>query len=247
MSPLRDTIAMSCALIAAVQLTVFAASSLGDAFQELGDRFAQEQRGAAGIAFNFAGSQELRTQIEHGARADVAAFADEAQLRSLADAGLAAPPSIFARNSLSLVVPRGNPAGIRTLRDLPRARRIVVGDASVPVGAYTVRVLDAAAARYGSGFLEAVQARIASRELNVRQVLAKVSLGEADAAFVYRTDAAHARASVEAIDLPPGLNVEAAYPVATLRDAPHPELAAAFVRLVLSPEGRAILARHGFQ
>src|SRR3954468_23011377 len=112
MSPPRDTTPMSWALVAALQLTVFAASSLGDAFQELGDRFARDQRDAVSLAFNFAGSQELRTQIEHGARPDVAAFADEAQLRRLAAAGLAAPPSIFARNSLALVVPRGNPARI---------------------------------------------------------------------------------------------------------------------------------------
>src|SRR3954468_18172737 len=113
MSPLRDTSGMAWALVAALQLTGFAASSLGDAFQELGDRFAQEQRGAVSVAFNFAGSQELRTQIEHGARADVAAFADEAQLRTLSAAGLAGPSSVFARNALALVVPRGNPAGIR--------------------------------------------------------------------------------------------------------------------------------------
>jgi molybdate transport system substrate-binding protein len=246
MSRLRDTASMPWALIAAVELTVFAASSLGDALQELGRRFAQEHRGAT-VAFNFAGSQELRTQLEHGARADVAAFADELQLQTLVREGLAGPPSIFARNQPALIVPKGNPAGLRSLRDLPRARRIVFGDPSVPVGAYTARVLDAADARYGPGFRQAVEARVVSRELNVRQVLAKVSLGEADAAIVYRTDALAARNTVETVVIPAELNVEAAYPIAALRNAPEPELASAFVRLVLSPEGQAILARHGFR
>lgn len=237
---------MAWALLAATQLTVFAASSLGDAFQELGRRFGEENRGVA-VIFNFAGSQELRTQLEHGARADLAAFADELQLRALAGEGLAGPPAIFAHNQPALIVPRGNPAGIRDLRDLPRARRIVVGDPSVPVGAYTLRVLDAASARYGAAFRQAVEARVASRELNVRQVLAKVSLGEADAAIVYRTDALAARSAVESVPIPPELNVDAAYSIATLRDSPRPELAAAFLRLVLSPEGHAILSRYGFR
>src|SRR4051812_1031441 len=124
MSRLRDTATMAWALVAAVELTVFAASSLGGAFQEIGKRFAQEHRGAT-VAFNFAGSQELRTQLEHGARADVAAVADELQLRRLLEEGLAGPPSVFARNQPALIVPRGNPAALRELRDLPRARRIV--------------------------------------------------------------------------------------------------------------------------
>lgn len=246
MSRVRDTPGMAWGLLAAVELTVFAASSLGGAFQELGNRFAQEHGGVT-VAFNFAGSQELRTQLEHGARADVAAFADELQLRTLVEGNLASPSSIFARNRLALIVPRGNPARLHDLGDLPRARRIVLGDPSVPVGAYALRVLDAAAARYGKGFRQAVEARVVSRELNVRQVLAKVSLGEADAAIVYRTDALAARETVETVAIPPELNVEAAYPIAVLRNAPQPEQADAFVRLVLSGEGQAILARHGFR
>jgi molybdate transport system substrate-binding protein len=237
---------MAWALLAAAQLTVFAASSLRDAFQQLGQRFEEEHPGVA-VAFNFAGSQELRTQLEHGARADVAAFADEAQFRTLASAGLVGPSSIFAHNQLALVVPRGNPSAILGLQDLPRARRIVVGDPSVPIGSYTLRLLDAASARYGAGFRQMVEARVSSRELNVRQVLAKVSLGEADAAVVYRSDALAARGTVEPVPIPPELNLDARYPIAALRNAPQPELAAAFIRLVLSFDGRDVLARHGFQ
>jgi molybdate transport system substrate-binding protein len=235
-----------CALLAAAQLTVFAASSLRDAFQDLGRSFEQQHPGTS-VSFNFAGSQELRTQVEHGARADVLASADPRTLRALVDAGLALQPQVFARNEPVIVVPAGNPAGIHSLADLPRARRLVVGAPEVPIGEYTVRILEAASRRYGPAFGAAVEARIASRELNVRQVLAKVALGEADAAIVYRTDALASRGAAEVISIPLELNVVAEYPIAVLRDAPTPGLARAFVELVLSSAGQAALARHGFQ
>jgi len=235
-----------CALLAAAQLTVFAASSLRDAFQDLGRIFEQEHPGTS-LSFNFAGSQELRTQVEHGARADVLASADPRTLRALAGAGLSLEPQVFARNEPVIVVPVGNPAGIDALADLPRARRLVVGAPEVPIGEYTVRILEAASRRYGPAFGAAVESRVASRELNVRQVLAKVALGEADAAIVYRTDALASRGAVEVISIPPQLNVVAEYPIALLRGAARPGLARAFVELVLSSAGQAVLARHGFQ
>jgi molybdate transport system substrate-binding protein len=235
-----------CALLAAAQLTVFAASSLRDAFQDLGRIFEQQHPGTS-VSFNFAGSQELRTQVEHGARADVLASADPRTLRALAGAGLSLEPQVFARNEPVIVVPVGNPAGIDALADLPRARRLVVGAPEVPIGEYTVRILEAASRRYGPAFGAAVESRVASRELNVRQVLAKVALGEADAAIVYRTDALASRGAVEVISIPPQLNVVAEYPIALLRGAPRPGLARAFVELVLSSAGQAVLARHGFQ
>jgi molybdate transport system substrate-binding protein len=235
-----------CALLAVAQLTVFAASSLRDAFQDLGRNLEQQHPGTS-VSFNFAGSQELRTQVEHGARADVLASADPRTLRALADAGLAMQPQVFARNEPVIVVPAGNPAGIHSLADLPRARRLVVGAPEVPIGEYTVRILEAASRRYGPAFGAAVESRVASRELNVRQVLAKVALGEADAAIVYRTDALVSRGAVEVISIPPELNVVAEYPIAVLRGAPRPGLARAFIELVLSSAGQAALARHGFQ
>jgi len=235
-----------CALLAAAQLTVFAASSLRDAFQDLGRSFEQQHPGTS-VSFNFAGSQELRTQVEHGARADVLASADPRTLRALAGAGLSLEPQVFARNEPVIVVPVGNPAGIDALADLPRARRLVVGAPEVPIGEYTVRILEAASRRYGPAFGAAVESRVASRELNVRQVLAKVALGEADAAIVYRTDALASRGAVEVISIPPQLNVVAEYPIALLRGAARPGLARAFVELVLSSAGQAVLARHGFQ
>src|SRR5882762_10283735 len=235
-----------CALLAVAQLTVFAASSLRDAFQDLGRNLEQQHPGTS-VSFNFAGSQELRTQVEHGARADVFASADPRTLRALAGAGLALEPQVFARNEPVIVVPAGNPAGIHSLADLPRARRLVVGAPEVPIGEYTVRILEAASRRYGPAFGAAVEARVVSRELNVRQVLAKVTLGEADAAIVYRTDAASSKQNVEVIAIPADLNVQAEYPIAVLTRSKQPALAGEFVRLVLSPSGGEVLARFGFR
>ncbi|MFL5312037.1 MAG: molybdate ABC transporter substrate-binding protein [Myxococcales bacterium] len=228
------------------ELVVFAASSLREAFAGLGETFERQHPGTK-VIFALAGSQELRTQIEHGAPADVFASADWRHMRALMAAQLVASPRTFARNEPVLVVPRDNPAGLRTLADLPRARRIVVGAPEVPIGAYTVRILDAASRRYGGGFRSSVEARVVSRELNVRQVLSKVALGEADAAVVYRTDARNPGPAVEVIPIPPELNVLAEYPVAVIENAKEPSLARQFVDLLLSSEGQATLARFGFQ
>jgi molybdate transport system substrate-binding protein len=227
------------------EVVVFAAASLREAFAELGERFEREHAGTK-VLFNLSGSQQLRTQVEHGAPADVFASADQKHMHALVAAKLAAAPRTFARNEPVLVVQKGNPAGLGGLNDLPQAKRIVVGLPEVPIGAYTLRILDAASKRFGADFRAKVEARVVSRELNVRQVLAKVSLGEADAAIVYRTDAATAKESVETIAIPADLNVLAEYPIAVLTRARQPELARGFVELVLSPAGRQVLARFGF-
>jgi molybdate transport system substrate-binding protein len=228
------------------EVVVFAAASLRESFAEMGALFEASHPGSK-VRFNLAGSEELRTQIENGAPADVFASADQKHMRALVAARLAAEPRVFARNEPVLVVPKGNPAGIASLRDLPRAKRIVVGTPEVPIGAYTLRILDAAAKRYGEDFRSGVEARVVSRELNVRQVLAKVSLGEADAAVVYRTDAQAVGKSVEVISIPSELNVVAEYPIALLVRAKTRPLARQFVDLVLSPRGREVLHRFGFR
>lgn len=226
-------------------LLVFAASSLREAFNDLARLFEKQNRGVT-VEINLAGSQELRTQIENGAPADVFASADWKQMQALVSAGIAGPARVFASNQPVIAVPAGNPAGIHRLADLARARRIVVGAPEVPIGAYTVRILEAADRRYGAGFRGRVEARVASRELNVRQVLAKVTLGEADAAIVYRTDAEATR-GVSIVEIPPELNALAEYPIAALARSRQPAVAAAFVALVLSQAGREVLARHGFR
>ncbi|HYZ90145.1 MAG TPA: molybdate ABC transporter substrate-binding protein [Myxococcales bacterium] len=244
------TLALVLALASAAQaaprrdLTVFAAASLREALQELAASFERQHPGAA-VSLALAGSQELRTQIENGAPADVFASADLKHMQALAAQKLVSAPRIFARNEPVIVVPKGNPAAIGSLRDLPRAQRIVIGTPEVPIGEYTLRILDAASRRFGADFGARVEARVVSREVNVRQVLSKVALGEAEAAIVYRTDAAVSKA-VEVISIPPELNVVAQYPVAVVSGAKEAALGREFIELLLSPAGQEILARFGF-
>ncbi|HWE23230.1 MAG TPA: molybdate ABC transporter substrate-binding protein, partial [Myxococcales bacterium] len=227
------------------ELTVFAAASLREAFREIAKEFERSHPGTS-VSLALAGSQELRTQIENGAPADVFASADSRHMEELAGKKLVVAPRIFARNEAVVVVPKGNPAGIGGLSDLPRATRVVVGTPEVPIGAYTQRILDAASLRYGADFRRRVEARVVSREVNVRQVLAKIALGEADAAIVYRTDAATSGA-VQAIAIPPELNVVAQYPVALVSGAREPALAREFIELLLSPAGERTLVKFGFR
>jgi molybdate transport system substrate-binding protein len=226
-------------------VTVMAAASLREAFEDLGRQLEAEHPGVK-VRVSFAGSQELRTQIENGARADVFASADTKHMAALAKAGLALAPRTFARNEPVVIVLKGNPAGVRSLADLPKAKRLVIGVDNVPIGTYTLQILDKANAKLGTDFKDRVLARVVSRELNVRQVLAKVSLGEADAGVVYRTDAVTAADKVELVAIDADLNVTAEYPVAVLKEAPQPKLAQAFVDLLLSAEGQKRLAASGF-
>ena len=227
------------------ELTVFAAASLKEIIEDLGKDFEASTPGVK-VRLNLAGSQELRAQIEHGARADLFASADEKHMDALDKAGLVTAPKIFARNQPVVVVPRGNPSGIASFADLPKAKRLVIGTPEVPIGNYTLQILDKAGATLGKDFKERVLSRVVSRELNVRQVLAKVTLGEADAGVVYRTDAAVAKDKVEVIAIPPELNVTTAYPVAVLKNAPQGETAGAFMAFLLSPDGQKRLAAAGF-
>jgi molybdate transport system substrate-binding protein len=216
------------------ELLVFAAASLREPLEALARDF--EAATGAAVRLNLAGSQELRAQLEHGARADVFASADLRHLDALASSGLVEPGRVFARNRPVIVVPRGNPAGITGFADLARARRVVIGAPEVPIGAYTARMLERAG----------VVPRVVSRELNVRQVLAKVVLGEADAGIVYRSDARSAGDKVDTIAIPDEIVVIAVYPVAVTRRARQPELARRFVDLLLSREGQRRLAAAGF-
>ncbi|HEY1904869.1 MAG TPA: molybdate ABC transporter substrate-binding protein [Myxococcaceae bacterium] len=226
-------------------LTVFAATSLRDAFGSLGAAFEREHPGAK-VQFNFAGSQELRTQIENGAPADVFASADHKHMDAAHKAGLVDAPRPFANNAPVIVVPADNPAKVASLKDLASVKRLVIGTPEVPIGYYTLQILDKAKAQYGADFPARVQARVVSRELNVRQVLTKVSLGEADAGIVYRTDARCAGDKVKVVEIPAELNVLAEYPIATVTKAPHPTLARAWVALVTGPAGQAALKDAGF-
>ena len=227
------------------ELVVFAAASLREVFTTLGKDFEKTHPNAMAM-FNFAGSQELRTQIEHGASVDVFASADQKHMKALLDAKKVQSPTVFARNEPVMIVARERAATLKVFADLPSAGRIVIGVPDVPIGRYTLQILDNASKSLGGDFRSRVEARVVSRELNVRQVLSKVTLGEADAAVVYMSDAATARDNVAIVRIPPELNVIAEYPIAILEGAPHSELARAWVSLVLSAKGRQVLGKAAF-
>jgi len=228
------------------EITVDAAASLREVFDDLGKQLQAKAAGTQ-VHMNFAGSQELRTQIEQGANVDVFASADTKHMAALEKAGLlAGPAKIFARNEPVIVVAKGNPAGVKGIADLPKAKRLVIGVPEVPIGNYTLQILDKASAKLGKDFKGKVLAQVVSKELNVRQILAKVTLGEADVAVVYRTDANTAKEKLEVIEIPADVNVVAEYPIAVLKSAPQPKLAGAFVDLVLSGDGQKRLAAAGF-
>ena len=214
------------------ELTVFAAASLREVFQNIALAF-EKQHPNLKVHFNFAGSQDLRVQIEQGAKADVFASADWKHMKALATQGLVAEPTVFARNLPVVVVPKNNPA-------------LVIGAPEVPIGAYTENIFTAAEKLQGKVFAEKVRANVRSRELNVRQVLTKVAMGEGDAGIVYKTDALTMPDKVEIIDIPASINVVAEYPIAALKAAPHADLARDFVKLVLSKEGAKVLGAAGF-
>jgi molybdate transport system substrate-binding protein len=231
-------------------LTIFAAASLTEAFREVGDAFEAGHPGSE-VTFNFAGSQQLALQIQQGARAGVFASADERQMAKVIAAGLVTgdEATTFARNSMIAIVPGDNPGGVDSLHDLARpGLKLVLAGEQVPAGAYARQVLArlSADATYGPRFGPAVLANVISNEENIRQVVAKIRLGEADAAIVYRSDVTPDVADeVQTIDIPAAFNVTATYPLAVLETAQDPELARQFVAFVLSPEGQRILVRWG--
>lgn len=226
------------------QLVVFAATSLRDAFTAMNGSFKAAHPGVE-VSFNFAGTQDLRTQLEQGAAADVFASADQGQMDELVNSGRSAAPLTFARNEPVIVVAKEAAAKIRGLADLSAASRLVIGAPEVPIGRYTLQILDKATSSLGADFRAKVEAKVASRELNVRQVLNKVRLGEAEAGFVYRTDAL-AAPELSVVAIPAAQNVIAEYPIALVNGAQHPQLARAWLDLVRSETGQSALQRAGF-
>ena len=219
------------------EVLVFAAASLTNAFEELREEFVADNPGVA-VVFNFAGSQTLASQINEGAPADVFASANQAQMAVVEEAGnLAGSPEVFTANRLAIVVEPGNPLGIAGLSDLAEAGLLVVLPAEeVPAGRYAREALDAAG----------VMVTPVSLDRDVRAAMSKVELGEADASIVYVSDVVAAGDRVTGIEIPAEHNVPAAYQIARLAGARSPEAAEAFVAFVLSENGQAILADHGF-
>jgi molybdate transport system substrate-binding protein len=230
-------------------LTVLAAASLTDSFKEIGAAFEKANPGIK-VTFSFAGSQALRTQIQQGAKADVFASADTKNMDPVkADNLLVNAPQIFARNVLTVIIPKANPAGLNELKDLTKPGiKLIFADAGVPVGDYTLQTLDKLSAdpAYGSDFKAKVLARVVSEETDVKAVVSKVSLGEGDAGFVYTTDAQAAAGGLSTIAIPDRFNVIATYPIAVLKSSADPELAQRYVDFVLGAGGQAILEKFGF-
>lgn len=231
----------------ATTLTVFAASSLTDAFAEIGSDFEAAHPGVT-IRYSFAGSQTLRTQIEAGAPADVFASANNKEMDALVAGGMvsADAPRAFLSNKLVVILPPGNPAGLIQLENLAQpGLKLVLAAEEVPVGNYARQSLQKMNTPFGADFGVRVLANVVSNEDNVKQVVAKVQLGEADAGIVYTSDAVSAP-DLGTLEIPPDLNVIATYPIAPITGSINPTQASDFVEYVLSKEGQVILKKWGF-
>ena len=234
-----------------IDLNVFAAASLTDAFGEIGKLFEADHPEVTAV-FNFAGSQQLAQQINEGAPADVFASANKRQMDVVIEAGgiVSGTQQTFAKNRLVVISPKDNPAGLAELQDLAKSDlKLVLAAKEVPVGQYSLDFLDKAVAdpAFVATFKDDVLKNVVSYEDNVKAVFTKVALGEADAGIVYLSDISGADADkVSWIDIPDALNVIASYPIAAVKESKIPELAQAFIDLVLSKKGQDILAKYNF-
>lgn len=225
------------ATAAPVTLTVYAAASLTDSFADIAKEF-EKQYPSVKITYNFGGSSALAAQLVAASPGDVFAAASATTMKTVTDASLVTgAPQIFVTNSLELVVPKGNPANVTGLGDLANPDlSIALCAAAVPCGAAALRLLAQ----------EGVTAAPDTLEQDVKAVLAKVELGEVDAALVYKTDVTAAGDKVEGIDVPGADRVVNRYPIAVLKSAPNQTTARAFVDFVLGTTGQAILTKAGF-
>ena len=217
-------------MISSAVLTIFAAASLTNVFPQI----------APHNRYSFSGSNMLAAQIQQGAPADVFASANTKLPEQLYEQGLVEKPVVFTRNELILIVPRSNPAGIHSVYDLRKPGvKLVIGATGVPVGDYTRVVL------HNLG-LDDVLSNVVSEETDVREVLAKVALGEADAGFVYLTDAKTVRGKLATIGIRWSAQPIVQYAVAVVKSSPHLAAARAFVKGLLGKAAQAKLRAAGF-
>lgn len=215
-------------------ITVLAAASLTEAFNEASTVYAKNHKDQT-VKFSFAGSQELAAQVKQGAPADVIATADTKTMDGLTNE--VGAPQIFAKNKLTIIVPKGNPKNVTSLADLARGDlTVVLAGPTVPVGRYSRDAL----AKAG------VDVKPKSEETDVKAVVTRVRMGEADAGIVYTTDASAAGGDVVAVEIPEQFNVVASYPVAVIKDSGKQGPATAFTQWLLTPEAQQILAKYGF-
>lgn len=233
------------------ELVVFAASSLTDAFKEIGQAFQTANPGVT-VTFNFAGSQVLSQQMIQGARADVFASANSTEMDKVRQAGLADNSGeIFVSNRLVVILPKDNPGKVNALKDLANpGLKLVIADKTVPVGGYALAMFDKMSAdpTYGADFGPSVLKNVVSQENNVKAVVTKVALGEADAGIVYVTDATpDVMDKLTTLEVPDKYNQVGKYPIVVLKGASQPDLAKAFVVFVLAQDGgQAILQKWHF-
>jgi len=242
--------APTTAPVAAKNLTVLAAASLTESFTEMGKLFESQNPGVK-VAFNFAGSQQLAQQLDQGADADVFASASAKYMDAAVTSRRVnkADSQTFVQNRLVVIFPLDNPAGIKALTDLAKpGLKIDLEDKSVPAGQYSLDFLDKAIKDPGFDpqFKANVLKNVVSYETDVKAVVSKVALGEADAGIVYITDFNAAKDKLGKMDIPNALNTVATYPIAPISDSKNADLAKAFVTLVLSPDGQAVMLKYGF-
>lgn len=223
---------------AAGPVTVLAAASLTESFTRIGKDFEAAHPGST-VTFSFGGSSGLATQITSGAPADVFAAASPATMKTVTDAGDATgTPVTFVKNQLVIAVAKGNPEGITSLAALSKPEfKVALCAEQVPCGAAASKALAAAG----------VEVTPVTQEQDVKAALAKVKLGEVDAALVYRTDARAAAADVDGVEFPESAGAINDYPIVALKDAPNPPGAAAFVAYVQSAPALKVLTDAGFQ
>jgi molybdate transport system substrate-binding protein len=235
--------------VASHTLRVFAAASLTQPFTDLANQF-QASHPGVNVVLNFAGSNDLVTQIEQGAGCDIFASANQTQMDALQKAGGVDSSSItlFATNQLAIIVPKKNPADITELADLAKPGvKLIVADPTVPVGSYLLTLLQSASALpdYGPDFSAKVLANVKSKEENVKAVVVKIQLGEGDAGIAYTSDLV-GNNDLAGVPIPGNINPIANYPMAIAAHAAEPDLAKDFEALVMSPAGQNVLALHGF-
>ncbi len=232
------------------EVVFFAASSLTDAISEIVHQYEREHP-AITVRLNFAGSSQLTTQLIEGAPAHIFASANETQIERLIDETLSSPESIqfFASNQLVLIVPIDNPAQISSIADLAQSQvKFITASEDVPIGKYTRQSLAKiqASGEFSSGFEEAVLSNIVSEEANVRQIVTKIELGEADAAIVYQSDVHSHSSSLTVISIPHHHNVVARYPITLLERGNSSDHASGLIDLIQSSTGQRILKKWGF-
>lgn len=228
-------------------ITVFAAASLTDAFNAIAKQFESENPRVK-ITFSFAGSSTLATQINQGAPADVFASADTRQMKVVTDQGGAEAPVTFATNVPVVVIPKDD-TRVQSFADLAKPGvKLVLAAPTVPIGNYARTIFTNATGASGvsATFSDDVLKNLVSNETDVKAVLAKIQVGEADAGVVYTTDAATVTNDVKTIEIPKPYNVIAQYPIAALKESGHLDVAQAFVQYVTSAAGQSILKQYGF-